>query len=111
MTSREARQYACVYLRSDRMAERGVLWTDQETKLLIAVWADKGIQKKMDSTKETNWFFEEIAKKMSADGVFRSAKQCRIKLKALKTEYKKNYRSQQSFWEGEENIQVFWGYG
>ncbi len=27
---------------------------------------------------------------MSADGVFRSANQCRIKLKALKTKYKKN---------------------
>ncbi len=107
MTSGEARQYACVYLRSDRMAERGVLWTEQETKLLIAVWADIGIQKKMDSTKINILFFEEIAKKMSADGEFKSAKPCRIKLKALRPSIKKKDHSQQSFWEGEENIQVF----
>nr|XP_055024949.1 zinc finger and SCAN domain-containing protein 29-like isoform X2 [Misgurnus anguillicaudatus] len=33
--------------------------------------------------------FEEIAKKKSENGVSRTAKQCRIKLKALKTDYKK----------------------
>ncbi|XP_055058043.2 uncharacterized protein [Misgurnus anguillicaudatus] len=71
------------------MAERGLLWSDQETKLLIAIWADKNIQRKMDSTKRNKMVFEEIAKKMSENGVSRTAKQCRIKLKALKTDYKK----------------------
>lgn len=48
-----------------------------------------GYSKKLSGTKRNQRVFQIISERMKAAGVIRSAVQCRVKIKSLKTEYKK----------------------
>ncbi len=43
------------------MAERGVVWSEAETKLLLSIWMEESIQKKLSGTKRNQRVFDIIS--------------------------------------------------
>ncbi|XP_035685563.1 uncharacterized protein LOC118422153 [Branchiostoma floridae] len=67
-------------------------WSDEETALLISIWGDQEIQKKLipkklDKVNGKQKVFEEISKAMGEGGFDKTAAQCRWKTKALRWKY------------------------
>ncbi|XP_069012635.1 uncharacterized protein [Embiotoca jacksoni] len=69
------------------MDRRG--WGVQETRCLIAIWADESIQRKLEDTYRNRTIYEQISRQMDAHGYSRSWLQCQRKIKHLKTEFRK----------------------
>lgn len=69
-------------------ANRGTVWADKEVKALLAVWGDGKIQEELDGAVRNKAVFERIAKQLQEQGYERDWKQCRAKIKNLKTKYK-----------------------
>nr|XP_055051423.1 zinc finger and SCAN domain-containing protein 20-like [Misgurnus anguillicaudatus] len=90
------------------MAERGVMWSEAEVKLLLSIWGEEGIQNKLCGTKRNQRVFEIISERMRAAGVVRSAVQCRVKLKALKLEYKKVVDNNRRSGRGKKTFKYFY---
>ena len=74
------------------MAEvnRGTVWSDKEVKALLAIWGESKIQKELDGAVRNKVVFEHIAKKLQDQGCDRDWKQCRAKVKNLKTKYRES---------------------
>ena len=72
------------------MAEtnRGTTWADKEVKTLLTIWGDSKIQEELDGAVRNKVVFECIAKKLQEQGYERDWKQCRAKVKNLKTKYR-----------------------
>uniref|UniRef100_A0A3Q2YQL7 Myb/SANT-like DNA-binding domain-containing protein n=1 Tax=Hippocampus comes TaxID=109280 RepID=A0A3Q2YQL7_HIPCM len=56
---------------------------------LITIWADGNIQAQLEGTRWNKAVFLRIGEKMWSEGFHRTGDQCRIKIKALRQEYKK----------------------
>ena len=68
---------------------RGAIWTDHEIKALIAVWGEGNVQDELDGAVRNKVVYERIAHKLQEHGQYhRDWKQCRDKIKNLKTKYK-----------------------
>ena len=72
------------------MAEsnRGTTWADKEVKALLTIWGDTKIQEELDGAVRNKVVFERIAKKLQEQGYEHDWKQCRAKVKNLKTKYR-----------------------
>ena len=65
-------------------------WSTEETKAVIAVWADEDTQTAADDPFTRNKkIYGEIAKQLTAMGYKRNASQVKYKLQSLKQRYKK----------------------
>lgn len=64
-------------------------WTDEEAIKLISLWGEDEIQVQLEGCRRNKDVFEKIAREMAAAGYYRSAVQCREKVKKLKAEYKR----------------------
>ena len=69
-------------------ANRGATWADKEVKALLTIWGDSKIQEELDGAVRNKVVFERIAKKLQEQGYEREWKQCRAKVKNLKTKYR-----------------------
>ena len=67
---------------------RGTIWTDREIKALIALWGEGNVQDELDGAVRNKVVNEKIAQKLQEHGYHRDWKQCRDKIKNLKTKYK-----------------------
>ena len=65
---------------------RGTLWTNEEISCLMGIWAD---QKQLDNTHKNAEMYGVICEYMSMHGFNRTAEQCRVKVKRMKTQYHK----------------------
>ena len=63
-------------------------WSDLEVRALLAIWSDSRIQEELDGAVRNKSVYEKIAKKLQKQGHTRDWKQCRSKVKNLKTSYK-----------------------
>ena len=72
------------------MAEtnRGTTWEDKEVKALLTIWGDTKIQEELDGAVRNKVIYERIAKRLQEQGYERNWKQCRAKIKNLKTKYR-----------------------
>ena len=71
------------------MAEtnRGTTGEDQEVKALLTIWGDTIIQEELDGAVRNKVVHERIAKRLQEQGYEHNWKQCRTKIKNLKTKY------------------------
>lgn len=63
-------------------------WTDTEVKALLAIWGEGKIQEQLDGAARNKAVYEKIAKQLQEQGYTRDWKQCRSKVKNLKTQYR-----------------------
>ena len=72
------------------MAEtnRSTTWEDKEVKALLTIWGDTKIQEELDGAVRNKVIYERIAKRLQEQGYERNWKQCRAKIKNLKTKYR-----------------------
>ena len=71
-----------------KMAECGRTWSQDEIRVLIAAWSDEEIQRELSDAYRNEAVYKKIANELSKAGYSRSSKQCRNKIKQLKTQYK-----------------------
>ncbi|XP_015238932.1 PREDICTED: myb/SANT-like DNA-binding domain-containing protein 2 [Cyprinodon variegatus] len=69
--------------------DRGATWDDAETEAVIAIWAEDVIQEMLKGAKHNHKVFKIISDEMKVRGYDRDPKQCREKIKKLRTQYKK----------------------
>ena len=69
-------------------ANRGTTWADKEVKALLTIWGDSKIQEELDGAVRNKVVYERISKKLQEEGYEREWKQCRAKVKNLKTKYR-----------------------
>ena len=74
----------------------GLTWCDSSTRALIEIWNDQNIQEQLEGSTRNIIVYRRMADRLNrvlglkeGDGDFRTAQQCRAKVKNLKTEYKK----------------------
>ena len=67
---------------------RGTVWSDKEVKALIAIWGESSVQEEPDGAVRNQAIYQRIAKKLHEQGYERDWKQCRDKIKNLKTNYR-----------------------
>ena len=71
------------------MAKRGETWSDDEVLALISIWSDEAILKMLAISHKNADIYGKISSKLETLGFKRDLKQCRTKVKHLKTTYKK----------------------
>ncbi len=69
------------------MAGRGVVWSQEESCVLIEIWKDDYIKRQLSSTHKNIKVFILFAQKMKERGYNRTALQCRVKVKKLRQKY------------------------
>ena len=69
-------------------ADRGATWSLEEVEMFLDFWGEEEVQRQLDGSTRNSHVFDKIVKRMVAAGYARSASQCRIKIKALKREYR-----------------------
>ena len=69
-------------------ANRGAVWTDTEVQALISVWSDSTVQNELDGAVRNKLVFQKVAQRLREKNVNRDWKQCRDKVKNLKTKYR-----------------------
>ena len=73
---------------AEALTNRGTTWTDKEVKVLLAIWGDSKIQEELDGAVRNQVVFQRIAKQLKEQGIQWDWKQCRAKVKNLKTKYR-----------------------
>ena len=66
----------------------GTVWSDKEVKALIAIWGESNVQGELDGAVRNQAICQRIAKQLREQGYGRDWKQCRAKIKNLKTKYR-----------------------
>ena len=64
-------------------------WSGEEVAALLEIWPDDFIQSQLEGMRRNNAVYVRISERLKAKGVIRTFAQCRTKIKALKTDYKK----------------------
>ena len=72
----------------EKMA-RGVGWSNEATRVLIALWGGNKVQEQLDSVARNRAIYEDIADGMRKAGYGYTWKQCRTKAKNLAQKYRK----------------------
>ena len=72
------------------MAERGRVWTDDETRCLLAIWSEDAIQRELNGSYRKDPVWKKIAQELKRQNsnFDRSSTQCSTKVKQLKQQYK-----------------------
>ena len=70
------------------MAEKGHVWTDAETRLLLEIWSQDTIQRQLKGAFRNVNVFAQVVEELRKSGYHRTVQQCRIKIKSLKKKYK-----------------------
>ena len=70
------------------MAEAGRVWTENETRTLLEIWSEESIQRQLDIAVRNDKVYAKLVSELAKRGFFRTAPQCRMKIKALKRKYK-----------------------
>ncbi|XP_034024409.1 zinc finger and SCAN domain-containing protein 29-like [Thalassophryne amazonica] len=65
------------------------LWTDEEVRAFLSIYADEEIQGDFESSTRKEKVYQKISKRLSELGINHNAKQCREKIKKMKQDYKK----------------------
>ena len=63
------------------MAARGTTWSEEEVKVLLAIWGDEKVQCELDGAKRKHPLHEKIAKQLNEKGYHRDAEQVKTKIK------------------------------
>lgn len=71
------------------MAKRGETWSDDEVLALISIWSQESILKMLATSHKNKDIYGKMSAKLETMGFKRDFKQCRTKVKHLKTTYKK----------------------
>ena len=69
-------------------SNRGVSWSDDEVKALLAIWGEDKVQEELDGAVRNKVVYVGIAKKMQELGYERDWQQCKVKIKNLKSTYR-----------------------
>jgi len=64
-------------------------WVEGETKALISVWGSEEVQSLLNGAVRNKAIYERISRELAENGVERSWKQCRDRIKNLLTKYRK----------------------
>ena len=70
------------------MAEKGRIWSDTETKLLLDIWSQQHIQKQLQGSFRNVNVYAQLVEELRKKGYVRTISQCCIKIKVLKKRYK-----------------------
>lgn len=70
------------------MAEKGDVWGDTETKLLLDIWSQQHIQKQLQGSFRNVDVCYKLVEEFRKKGYIRTISQYRIKIKALKKRHK-----------------------
>ena len=71
------------------IGNRGVNWTDDQTRQLIHLWSQKKIQGQLEDSHRNKHVFRKLAEAMTELGYERTWIQCREKIRNLRKDYKK----------------------
>ncbi|KAG2470160.1 ZKSC2 protein, partial [Polypterus senegalus] len=63
-----------------------VSWSIEEVQTFLSLVAEERIQRELDGATRNEKVFQEVAKLLGAHGYHRIYKQCRVKLKKMKSE-------------------------
>ncbi|XP_060752311.1 zinc finger protein with KRAB and SCAN domains 2-like isoform X2 [Tachysurus vachellii] len=64
-------------------------WQNKETKTLIGIWSEDGVQRELEGTVRNQKVFQKISQRMWELGYNRSPDRCRVKIKKLKQDYRR----------------------
>ena len=70
------------------MAEKGHLWTEQESRALLDIWSKSSIQRQLQGEVKNNAVYEKLVNELVKRRFIRTGDQCRMKIIALKKKYK-----------------------
>lgn len=70
------------------MAAERVIWSVEDVKTLLTIWAEDSVQRKIDGVCRNEDVMKFISSEMAKVGVFRTTRQVREKLKKLRASYK-----------------------
>ena len=70
------------------MTEKGCVWSEAETKLLLEICSQENIQKQLQGSFRNVNVFSKLVEELRRSGYDRTISQCRIRIKALKKRYK-----------------------
>ena len=87
--------------------DREAVWADNEVKALIAVWGEGNVQEELDGAVRNRAVYKKIAQKLQEIGFNRDWKQCRDKIKNLKTKYKEVKDSNKETRRGRKSCKFF----
>ncbi|KAM9495770.1 1-aminocyclopropane-1-carboxylate synthase-like protein 1 isoform 1-T3 [Clarias gariepinus] len=76
--------------------ERGSNWSEPEVVELLQLWSDESIQLELESCLRNQHVFNRIAVALHDQGIYRTADQCREKIKKLKLDYRRMKENQQT---------------
>ncbi|KAK3526567.1 hypothetical protein QTP70_030700 [Hemibagrus guttatus] len=76
--------------------ERGSNWSEPEVVELLQLWSDQAIQLELESCLRNQHVFNRIAVALHDRGIYRTADQCREKIKKLKLDYRRMKENQQT---------------
>ena len=70
------------------MAEKGRLWTEQETRALLEIWSESSIQRQLQGKVKNNAVYKKLVNELVKRRFIRTGDQCQTIIKALKKKYK-----------------------
>lgn len=76
--------------------ERGSNWSEPEVVELLQLWSDEAVQLELESCLRNQHVFNRIAVALHDRGIYRTADQCREKIKKLKLDYRRMKENQQT---------------
>lgn len=68
-------------------------WTPESTSLLVSIWTDKQVQKKLDYCTKPQVIWESVARYMNKKGYYVNGKQCRSRMKQVLVCYREAKRA------------------
>ncbi|XP_049723842.1 zinc finger and SCAN domain-containing protein 29-like [Elephas maximus indicus] len=66
---------------------RGFLWSDLETRALLGIWGEAGVQSALDGNFRNSHVYRDVARRLAQVGFERTPEQCRVRIKGLKRQY------------------------
>ncbi|XP_006884014.1 PREDICTED: ATP-dependent (S)-NAD(P)H-hydrate dehydratase [Elephantulus edwardii] len=66
---------------------RGFLWSDLETRALLGIWGEAGVQSALEGNFRNSHVYRDVACRLAQVGFDRTPEQCRIRIKGLKRQY------------------------
>lgn len=76
--------------------ERGSNWSEPEVVELLQLWSDEAVQLELESCLRNQHVFNRIAVALHDRRIYRTADQCREKIKKLKLDYRRMKENQQT---------------